>query len=179
MKKNMHIICHYRKKKGGLPDWVVPYLLVIIDFLFWLYLLLTIGSNIKPLLIIWSIGLAGISFHLLIRLLFSIHSPIKRQKWRKLLQIFSEYSDLIAENKPTRWKVSLSKDKDIIKYMPAGSVSKTMSNLEIDVAEKLTQFLEVKTNKIWDLRDTITDRSSITLVYKHNELSRKEVDFHD
>ncbi|MGL9729621.1 hypothetical protein [Enterococcus sp. DIV0756] len=177
MKTAKRITCNYRQKKRGLPAWVAPYFIILVDFLFWLLLLITKVGNIAPLLILWNVGLIAIAIHLLILYLFSTHSPINCLRWKKLLQLFSEYSSLIAEDKPTRWEISSDEEKDIIKFMPTGSISKSMSNIEIDVPEKLTQFLEVKTGKIWHITDTITERSSITMIFTHKELTRNEVNF--
>lgn len=177
MKTAKRITCNYHPKKKGLPTWVAPYFIILVDFLFWLLLLITKVGNIAPLLILWNVGLIAITIHLLTLYLFSTHSPIKWLRWKKLLQLFSEYSSLIAEDKPTRWEISSDGEKDIIKFMPAGSISKSMSNIEIDVPEKLTQFLEVKTGKIWYITDTITERSSITMIFTHKELTRYEGNF--
>jgi len=177
MRKTKHVTCHYHQKKKGLPTWVAPHLIVLVDFLFWLLLLNTKLCNIKPLLLVWVIGLIGIVSHWIIFYLLSTHSPIKRLRWKKLLQIFSEYSSLVAEGKPARWEVSSDGEKDIIKFMPAGSISKSMANIETDIPEKLTQFLEVKTGKIWNITDTITERSSLTIIYTHKDLTREELKF--
>lgn len=173
----MRITCRYRKKKNGLPIWVAPYLITISSFLFWLLVFLQKNNNVLSLLILWKLGLIGIASHLIISYLLSIHSPIKRLRWKRLLQVFSEYSSLISENKPTRWEISSDGDRDIIKFMPTGSISKNMATIEVELSEKLTQFLEIKTKKNWCQIDRITERSSITLIFTHNDLTRKEIEF--